>query len=83
MVGREVAAERIDSDVFLKAALGVESLSQFPYQTRVSRAISKRYSSHDFVGNPKAVTWLLGRKPTTFEQFVQREFDALKGSARV
>jgi nucleoside-diphosphate-sugar epimerase len=40
------------------------------------RAISKRYSSHDFIGNPNVLRWLLSREPTTFEQFVQREFDA-------
>ncbi len=83
VAGREVVAEEIDSDVFLRAALGVEDLSRFPYQTRVLRAIGQRYSSHDFVGNPNVLRWLLGREPTTFEQFVQREFDALEGAARV
>jgi uncharacterized protein YbjT (DUF2867 family) len=76
VAGREVVAERIDSEVFLKAAFGVDSLAQFPYQARVSRAISKRYSSHDFIGNPNVLRWLLGREPTTFEQFAQRTFDA-------
>ena len=77
VAGREVVAERIDSEVFLKAAFGVDSLAQFPYQARVSRAISDRYSSHDFIGNPNVLTWLLGREPTTFEQFVQTAFDTL------
>jgi uncharacterized protein YbjT (DUF2867 family) len=80
VTGREIAAGRIDSAVFLKASLGVESLAEVPYQARVSGAISKRYSSHDFVGNPNVLTWLLGRTPTTFEQFVQREFDAFTAS---
>ena len=76
VTGQEIVAERIDSGVFLKASLGVDSLAGVPYQARVSGAISKRYSSHDFIGNPNVLTWLLGRPPTTFEQFVQREFDA-------
>jgi uncharacterized protein YbjT (DUF2867 family) len=76
VANREVTAERIDPEVFLKAAFRVDSLDQFPYEARVSRAISKRYSSHDFVGNPNVLTWLLGRPPTTFEQFAQRAFDA-------
>jgi hypothetical protein len=76
VAGREVTAERIDYEVFLKAAFGVDSLAQFPYEAGVSRAISKRYSSHDFIGNPNVLTWLLGRDPTTFEQFTQRAFDA-------
>jgi hypothetical protein len=39
------------------------------------RAISERYSSHDFIGNPNVLTWLLGREPTTFQQFTQQAFD--------
>jgi uncharacterized protein YbjT (DUF2867 family) len=81
VTGHSVSAEQIDSEVFLKKALAVESLEQFPYQTRLLKAISKRYSSHDFVGNPNVLTWLLGRQPTTFEQFVQREFAAFQAAA--
>jgi uncharacterized protein YbjT (DUF2867 family) len=81
VTGREVIAEQIDADVFLNASLGADSSTQFPYQARLLRAISKRYSSHDFVGNPNVLTWLLGREPTTFEQFTQREFDAF-GTSR-
>jgi uncharacterized protein YbjT (DUF2867 family) len=81
--GREVIAERIDSEVFLKAALGTDSLAKFPYEARVSRAISKRYSSHDFIGNPNVLTWLLGRPPTTFEQFTQKAFDEFGTSRSV
>ena len=80
VAGREVVAEQIDAGVFLRASLGTDSPTQFPYEARVLRAISKRYSSHDFVGNPNVLTWLLGRKPTTFEQFTQREFDAFRAS---
>jgi uncharacterized protein YbjT (DUF2867 family) len=80
VTGREVIAEQIDADVFLSASLGADSSTQFPYQARLLRAISKRYSSHDFVGNPNVLTWLLGREPTTFEQFTQREFDAFSAS---
>ena len=39
-----------------------------------TRAITARYSSHDFVGNPNVLRWLLGREPTTFEAFVHREY---------
>lgn len=38
---------------------------------RKSDAIGARYSSHNFIGNPNVLTWLLGREPTTFEQFVK------------
>jgi uncharacterized protein YbjT (DUF2867 family) len=82
VAGREVIAEQIDSEAFLKAALGADSAAQFPYEARLLRAISKRYSTHDFIGNPNVLTWLLGREPTTFEQFVQRTFDATKKDHR-
>jgi uncharacterized protein YbjT (DUF2867 family) len=78
VTGREVTAEEIDAMVFLKASLGVASLDEVPYQAKVLRAISARYSSHDFTGNPNVLTWLLGRRPTTFEEFVRREFRAFR-----
>ena len=81
VTGREIAAEQIDSEAFLAAALGADSVSRFPYQARLLRAISDRYSSHDFVGNPNVLTWLLGRPPTTFEQFVRAEFDAFRAAS--
>ncbi len=82
VTGRTVAAAEIGPDAFLQAAFGVDSLSDFPYQAEVIRAISARYSSHDFIGNPNVLTWLLGRPPTTFEQFVRREFLKVHSSAR-
>ncbi|MEZ5488427.1 MAG: NmrA family NAD(P)-binding protein [Steroidobacteraceae bacterium] len=82
VAGREVTAAQIDPDVFLKAMLRVDSLREVPYQAEVIRAIGRRYSSHDFIGNPNVLTWLLGRRPTTFEEFVRREFAAFRGSAR-
>ena len=78
VIGREVAVEEIDGDTFLNQVLG--DPDQFPYQARVMRAISARYSSHDFVGNPNVLTWLLGRSPTTFAQFVQTQFDLFGGN---
>jgi len=80
VIGRDIAAQQIHADVFLKAVLGTDELNQFPYQTQAARAISKRYSSHDFIGNPNVLKWLLGREPTTFDHFVQREFDAFKAA---
>ena len=74
IVGRDVAVQEIDADTFFRARIGEPDA--FPYQARVMRAISARYSSHDFVGNPNVLTWLLGRAPTTYAAFVQREFDA-------
>lgn len=80
ILGREIRAERVDPDVFIKQFLGIDDLMQAPYQVRVARAISARYSSHDFIGNPNVLTWLLGRQPTTFAEFVRRHFDAFQAS---
>lgn len=40
----------------------------------VLESINAWYSHHDFVGNSNILEWLLGRKPTSFEQFVRRSF---------
>jgi uncharacterized protein YbjT (DUF2867 family) len=78
VVGHEIPAARIDPDIFIKQYLGIDNLNESSYQVRAARAISARYSSHDFVGNPNVLAWLLGRKPTTYREFVQRQFDAFR-----
>ena len=83
VLGRQITVERIEPTIFLKRFLGVDDLSQFPYQARVSGAISTRYSDHDFVGNPNVLTWLLGRQPTTWEQFVQKQFDIFQANSSI
>ena len=83
VLGREIRAERVDPDIFVKQYLGIDDLNKFPYQVRVARAISARYSSHDFIGNSNVLTWLLDRQPTTFEQFVQRHFDASQDAKHI
>ncbi len=74
VIERSIPAERIDADTFLDAVLG--DPTQFPYEAEAMRAITDRCSSHDFIGNPNVLTWLLGRSPVTFAQFVAREHDA-------
>ena len=80
VLGRDVPAEQIDAAAFLKEFFGDVDPSQFPHEARVLRAISARYSSHDFVGNPNVLTWLLGRPPTTYEQFVRRHYEAYQAT---
>ena len=80
VIGQVIPAEHVDPEVFIKQYLRIEDLSQRPYEVRAARAISARYSRCDFIGNPNVLTWLLGRPPTTFTQFVQREFGAFKAS---
>ncbi|MCI2810742.1 SDR family oxidoreductase [Eoetvoesiella caeni] len=81
VVGRKIQVEEIDADTYLKAWLGDADQSQFPYQVRMLRSITKRYSNHDFLGNPNVLTWLLNRPPTSFEQFVQSQYAAFKAGS--
>ena len=80
VVGRDVRAERIEPEVFIKQYLRIEDLDERPYEVAAARAIGSRYSRHDFVGNPNVLTWLLGRAPTSFEDFVRRQYAAFQAS---
>jgi uncharacterized protein YbjT (DUF2867 family) len=76
VLGRQIAVREIDAGTYLKAWVGDADPRQVTHQVRVLRAITARYSSHDFVGNPNVLTWLLGRSPTTFEAYVRNQHDA-------
>jgi hypothetical protein len=52
-----------------------------PHEYRVVRSLHSRYSSDDFIGNSNVLTWLLGRAPTSFEQFVAAQYAAFVRSA--
>lgn len=78
VLDRPIAVREIDADAYAKAWLGDRDPAEAPHQLRVLRGISARYSAHDFVGNPNVLTWLLGREPTSFEQFVSREWNATR-----
>jgi uncharacterized protein YbjT (DUF2867 family) len=81
VVGSNIAVEQISCETFLQEFVG--DAKHFPYEARVMRAISARYSSHDFIGNPNVLTWLLGRTPTTYAQFVQAQYDAYRSAKTV
>ena len=75
VVGRSIAVAEIDADTYARAWLGDRDPAEATHQLAVLRSISSRYSAHDFLGNPNVLTWLLGREPTSFEQFVRREWN--------
>lgn len=81
VVGQAVQVRQIDADTYLKAWLGDTDPAEATHQLRVLRSITARYSSHDFVGNPNVLTWLLQRPPTDFEGFVRRQYDAFRSTA--
>ena len=72
---------QIDADTYLKAWVGDTDPAEVQHQIRVLRALSARYSSHDFVGNPNVLTWLLARPPGTFESYFRRQLDAFSALA--
>ncbi len=82
VLGRAVRVRQIDADTYLRAWVGDADPAQVSHQLRVLRAITSRYSSHDFVGNANVLTWLLQRPPTDFETFVRRQYDAYRESSR-
>ena len=81
VTGREIRVERIEPGTFARAIFGEQDADTAEYKARAARAIAARYSSHDFVGNPNVLTWLLGRTPTTFEEFAREEHAAFLASA--
>jgi uncharacterized protein YbjT (DUF2867 family) len=76
VLDRPIAVQEIDADTYAKAWLGDRDPADSAHQLAVLRSISSRYSAHDFLGNPNVLTWLLQREPTSYEQFVRREWDA-------
>ncbi len=75
VLGAPVQVAEIDADTYLRAWVGDRDISSVKHQARVLRAISAHYSSHDFVGNPNVLSWLLGRSPRSFADFVRRTHD--------
>jgi uncharacterized protein YbjT (DUF2867 family) len=73
VLGRPIEVREIDADTYLKAWVGDADPQQLTHQLGVLRGITARYSSHNFVGNPNVLTWLLGRSPTTFEAYVRKQ----------
>jgi uncharacterized protein YbjT (DUF2867 family) len=80
VVGTPIDARQIDADTFAQRVLAGADPASMTYELRAMRAISDRYSSHDFIGNPNVLGWLLGRTPTTVEDWVRTEYDSYLNS---
>jgi uncharacterized protein YbjT (DUF2867 family) len=86
ITGRPIVAEEVAPDEFLmkyrkhpameaKRAAGLPIRAEdFSYEFEVFRAIGACYARHDFVGNPNVLTWLLGRKPMSVEDYLAKEY---------
>ncbi len=86
VTGRPVRAETVSADEFmvkyrrhpavdaLLAAGRTVTAADLPYEFEVFRAIGACYDAYDFVGNPNVLTWLLGRAPTSVEDYIRQEY---------
>lgn len=86
VTGRPIKAEEVAAEEFffkhrqLPAVEARRASGQsvrpedFAHELEVFRAIGECYGRHDFVGNPNVLTWLLGRKPTSVEDYVRKEY---------
>ncbi len=75
VTGRKISLEKITPDQYLRMVFGDFDDKDFTHQLHVHRSIGSRLSSHDFVGNPNVLEWLLRRKPVTFDAFVRQQFE--------
>ena len=82
VLDRDIAVTQIDAETYARAWLGDRDPAESTHQLAVLRSIGSRYSAHDFVGNPNVLTWLLQREPTSYEQFVRREWTAHQAAQR-
>lgn len=68
--GHQIRAELISIDAFLSSERGSH---MGEYQKGGMRKLFEYYGQHGIFGNPNVLTWLLGRKPTTFSEYIHRE----------
>ena len=68
--GRQAAANKIDVEDFLEMIGNQDS-----YRAETFRCLADTYGRYGIAGNPNVLRWLLGREPTTFEQYVRRELE--------
>ena len=70
VLGKPVSVREVDAEAYLAGLFGQRDFNEIPHEVSVARSLRSSYSAHDFIGNPNVLTWLLGRSPTTFEQFL-------------
>lgn len=56
------------------SAFGMDDPEGRAYARQVLLKIEEWFVHHDFLGNPNVLTWLLGRKPRSFEDYVRDLF---------
>ncbi|WP_144095915.1 SDR family oxidoreductase [Croceicoccus sediminis] len=78
VMGREIEPVARSPEDLIDALWGSRDPGEdFTHQADIVRSIQAWYARYDFVGNPRTLEWLLGRKATTFEQFATKAFAEL------
>lgn len=72
VTGKDVQLIQIDVEELLKRNGLTDS-----YGKEAFRALAYTYGTYGFRGNPNVLTWLLGRAPITFEEWLKDELEAL------
>lgn len=60
----------------IASAHGMDDPEARAFARDVLDHISMWYGSHDYVGNPNVLRWLLGREPTSLRDYVERLFSS-------
>ena len=68
-LGRPVRAEAVPLETWERRA-GESGLGDYQVETLVK--MFRYYECYGFWGNPRVLSWLLGRPPTTFAAFIER-----------
>lgn len=69
LLGREIRAEAVSLDTMAEKARAKGASDDRVAQMM---AMNAHYDAHGFRGNPNVLSWLLGRAPGTFEDYVGR-----------
>ena len=72
LTGRNVSAVQTSVEDLVRNA-GIKD----PYTIKAIQALSDTYSNYGLTGNSHVLTWLLGRKPTTFKEYLDKELKIL------
>jgi uncharacterized protein YbjT (DUF2867 family) len=71
--GKEIRGEEVNVDQFLATISGGQQLP--PFVQEGFERLFAYFGSYGITGNPNTLSWLLGRAPTTFAEYVERELN--------
>ena len=76
-MGREVVPKLISSEDLLNALMAAQGREgDFTQERAVIEGFCRWYNDHDFIGNSVVLEMLLGRAPTTWDEFARRTYTA-------